>query len=398
MMKKILFVVDERRLGGVSIVLENILKNIERKDYDITVLVLHNNGDRLNDLPEGIKVIYGNSYFDVIDLDFSSLLKNKKIFKAIKKIYISLLIKIGRIDRYIKKARKKMGLSMYDIEIAFKSGFCSLFVAYGDASKKLNWVHEDYKTYNKTKKYEKTFKKAFSAFDKHVIVSDEAAKSFNDIYNMSERSVIIENYIDISSLKEKIKEESNIKVDNNKFNIVTLGRFCYEKGFDRLIEAVKLLSERTELLNISKIMIYILGTGSEEILTNKINKYNLNEYIQVINTSKLNNNPYAFMKQCDTYIMSSRSESFGMVRIEALTIGLPVITTNVANTYKMVNEDIGIVTENSTEGIYNALKYALEHPEKISKLKENVKSYSYIDENKKIIEKIDKLLEEYCAD
>lgn len=397
-MKKILFVVDERKLGGVSIVLESILKNIERKDYDITVLVLHNNGDRLNDLPQDVKVIYGNSYFNVIDLDFSSLIKNINIFKAIKKIYISLLMKSGRIDKYIKKARNKMALEQYDIEIAFKAGFCSLFVANGNAKRKLNWVHEDYKTYNKTKKYEKTFKMAFRAFNRHIIVSDEALKSFNDIYNMKERSVVIENYIDIAALEDKAKEKSNITIDNNKFNIVTLGRFCYEKGFDRLIEAVKLLSERTELLNISKIMIYILGTGSEEILTNKINKYNLNEYIQVINTSKLNNNPYAFMKQCDTYIMSSRSESFGMVRIEALTIGLPVITTNVANTYKMVNEDIGIVTENSTEGIYNALKYALEHPEQISKLKENVKSYSYIDENKKIIEKIDKLLEEYCAD
>ena len=62
-MKKILFVVDERKLGGVSIVLENILKNVDRNNLKINVLVLHNNGDRLNDLPEGVNVIYGNSYF-----------------------------------------------------------------------------------------------------------------------------------------------------------------------------------------------------------------------------------------------------------------------------------------------------------------------------------------------
>ena len=54
-------------------------------------------GDQLADLPEGVNVIYGNSYFDVIDLDFSSLLKNKKIFKALKKLYLSLLMKSGKL-------------------------------------------------------------------------------------------------------------------------------------------------------------------------------------------------------------------------------------------------------------------------------------------------------------
>ena len=38
-----------------------------------------------------------------------------------------------------------------------------------------------------------------------------------------------------------------------------------------------------------------------------------------------------------------------------------------------------------------------EHIEHIKMLKENVKSYSYINENKRIIEKIDRLLEECCA-
>jgi len=392
-MNKVLFVVDERMLGGVSIVLENILNNMSRKNLDITVLVLHNNGDRLVKLPSDIKVIYGGSYFNVIDLDFSSLIKSKKIFKAIKKAYISLLMKTGKIEQYIKKTRKSINLERYDIEIAFKSGFCSLFVAYGDAPKKINWIHEDYKTYNKTKKYEKLFKTAFSAFDKHVVVSDDAAKSFNDIYGMQNKSIVIENYIDTEYIKEKGNEESSIAVIKSKVNLVTLGRFCTEKGFDRLIDAVNKLKEE-RVKELEKLKVYILGYGKDEyMLKTKINEFNLREYVQVVNVKEVDNNPYAFMKQCDLYVMTSRSESFGMVRIEALILGLPVITTTVANTEKMINNDSGIVVDNSTEGIYIGLKQVLVNPELVTKLKENVKKYSYDKENERIIAEIESILE-----
>lgn len=396
-MKKVLFVVDERKLGGVSVVLENILNHISMEKLDITVLVLHNNGDRLENLPQNVKIIYAGSYFNTVDLDFSSLLKSKKIFKALKKAYISYLMKTGRIEKYIQKARKAMNLGEYDIEIAFKAGFCSLFVAYGNSTKKLNWVHEDYKTYNKTKKYENTFKMAFNAFDKHIIVSEQAAKSFNDIYGMEDKTIVIENYIDGEHIKAEGEKESTLAVRKDRLNIVTLGRFCAEKGFDRLIEAVNMLKEEKSK-ELEKLKVYILGYGKDEtMLKDKINEYNLAEYVQVIHVKELDNNPYAFMKLCDLYLMSSRSESFGMVRIEALLLGLPVITTNVANTENMINETKGVIVDNSVDGIYNGLKQVLEDEEFVNKLKENVKDYSYDKENERIINEIEILLEDSCG-
>ena len=396
-MKKVLFVVDERQLGGVSIVLENILKNISNKKFDISVLVLHNNGNRLENLSSDVKIIYGTSYFDVIDLDFSHLLKTGKIFKAMKKAYIAMLMKTGKIEGYIKCARNKMNLDKYDIEISFKAGFCSLFVVCGDSRYKINWVHEDYKTYNKTKKYEKLFKKVFRAFDKHVVVSEQAAKSFNDIYDLCDSTQVIENHIDVEGVKIKSNDEIKLDIDTKKTNVVTLGRFCTEKGFDRLIDAVNLLKEEN-INKIDNLCVYILGYGSDEIdLNNRIKLYNLEEQIKIINTNMLDNNPYAFMKKCDLYIMPSRSESFGMVRIEALALGLPVITTNVANTQKMINDKIGIIVENSTKGIYNGLKQVLENKENLNCLKDNVSNYSYDNENKRIIKEIENLLEENCG-
>lgn len=395
MKKKVLFVVDERKLGGVSIVLENILNKIDLKRLDITVLVLHNNGTRLSNLRPEIKVIYGPKKLDIVDRGVKELLFAGNLFGALRKLYLAYLMKTCKAKKYMSKIRKDMKLEDYDVEVAFKAGICSVFVASGNAKYKINWVHEDYKTYNMTKRYEKFFRIVLGAFNKHIIVSCDAAKSFNEIYGYTERTEVVENYIDEVGILEKAKFESDIAVNKNRLNVVTLGRFCYEKGFDRIILALNKLKE--DNIKTDKIKVYILGYGKEQVKLNKqIEEYNLKDNIEVITMSELDNNPYAFMKNCDLYIMPSRSESFGMVRIEALILGLPVVTTNVANTDKMVNKEMGIVVDNTDEGIYNGLKEIITNDKLVEKLIENTKYYTYEGENKRIINKIKEVLEVDC--
>ena len=392
MKKRVLFVVDERKLGGVSVVLENILNKLDLKRFNITVLVLHDNGTRLSNLRPEIKVIYGPKSLDMIDISAKELVVSGNIIGAIKKIILACLMKLGKAHKYLRKIRKTMELGSYDVEVAFKAGICSVFVASGDSKYKINWVHEDYKTYNMTKRYENYFKIVFNAFDKHVIVSEDAAKSFNDIYGLKNRTEVIENYIDEAGILEQAKVEPDITVSNRKLNIVTLGRFCYEKGFDRIVSAISKLRE--DDVKIDKLKVYILGYGKKKVKLNKmIEEANLKDYIQIITMNELDNNPYSFMKRCNLYIMPSRSESFGMVRIEALILGLPVITTNVANTNKMINKELGIVVDNTDIGIYKGLKEILTNDELVEELIENTKYYTYEGENQRIINNVMKVLE-----
>ena len=388
-MKKVLFVVDERKLGGVSVLLESILKNINIKNLDITLLVLHNNGDRFSNIPKGIKVQYIDGMLDVIDLDFKQLLKSFKLIKAIKKLLISISIKNGRIKNTILRIRKKYGISGFDTEVAFKAGFCSLFVACSDSSNKINWIHEDYATFNSTRRYEKTFKKILPLFDKHVVVSNDAAKSFNNIYHQEAKTLIIENYINEKEILKLACELPEHKTESSKLNIVTLARLSYEKGLDRLIEALGAINKE---LDISKVSISILGNGKmKKTLQEQINKNGLERTITIYENLQ---NPYSFMKQHDMFIMPSRSESFGMVRIESLILGLPVLTTNVSHTSEIINDKNGIIVENSVDGIYHGLKEVILNPEKVDILKENIKGYSYEKKNTEIMLLIQKTLEE----
>lgn len=53
-------------------------------------------------------------------------------------------MKTGLIHHFIKKERKKIIKKQYDVEVAFKEGFCTIFVTDGDSKKKINWIHVDY--------------------------------------------------------------------------------------------------------------------------------------------------------------------------------------------------------------------------------------------------------------
>ena len=62
-MRNVLFVVDEKQMGGVSVLLEDILKKLNFFKFNVDVMVLHNNGDYLDDLPKDVNVIYGSRFF-----------------------------------------------------------------------------------------------------------------------------------------------------------------------------------------------------------------------------------------------------------------------------------------------------------------------------------------------
>ena len=384
-MKKILFVVDENKTGGVSILLEDMLKTINLKNKRIDVLVLHDSGDRLKKLPKEVNVIYGSKYFDVIDLTIGEVIKTKNIMKLIKKIILVFDMKTGLIKKKIKRERKKILKGKYDIEIAFKDGFTAIFTAFGNSGKKIHWLHYNYKDFNPNAKYNKLFNNILSCFDNIIAVSENVMNDFNKLYHLEDKTNVIHNLIDIKKIMNNSKEE--IK-KGKKLNIISVGRLHAIKGYDQLIDAVYKLNEEnlTQKLNIK-----IYGDGPEkESLQNKILNYNLENVITLEGGTI---NPYALMKNADLFIMPSKFESFGLVAIESLILGTPVIATNTGIVDKVITNNFnGIIVENSIEGLYNGLKDILINNKKIDLLKENAKSFDYTDQNNDILDKLEQLL------
>lgn len=381
-MRKILFVVDERQMGGVSVLLDDILKRINLKKFNVDVMVLHNNGDYLDDLPEGVDVIYGSPFFEVVDLSLKEVIKTKNIFKIIKKIYLVFLMKTGLIKGKIKKGRKKCLSKKYDTEVAFKDGFTALFTAYGDSEKKIHWLHTDYVMHDCTAKYHNLFEKTFPLFDKIIGISHAVVERFNQVYPGIQCEVIY-NLIDIAKIK-KMGEENDIHLGDG-INFVSCGRIHEMKGYDRLINVFHRLDDMGLLKHVS---LTIIGDGPDfSKIQNLVQEYGLKDKVKLLGRRK---NPYPYVKAADAFLMCSRYEPFGLVVLEAMVLGTPVISTEVASIREIMREDYGIITDNNEEGLINAIAEVIKNPNYLNKYRENLKKYNY--DCDKIVKEIEDVL------
>lgn len=369
-MKKILFVVDEKKMGGVSVLLSDILNNINLKNKEIDIMVLHNSGDYLDDLPKGVNLIYGTSFFDVIDLTFNEVLKSKNISKIYKKLKLVFLMRTGLIKNKIIKERKKCINKKYDVEVAFKDGFCAIFTAYGDSKKKYHWLHTDYSMYDCTANYKKLFIDVFSKFDSIIAISKSVAKKFNEKYEFKKMKVIY-NLINTEKIKEKSKE-FEVKNDSNKINFISVGRFHNMKGYDRLIDVFVKLNKEIGLDNVT---LRLIGNGPDfDLVKTKIKENNLDD---IIILEGLKKNPFPYVKSSDVFLMCSRYEPFGLVILEAMVLNVPVLSTEVASINEIMDKKYGMIVENSEEGLYNGIKSIIQDNSILIKYKKELNKYKY---------------------
>ena len=345
-MKKVLFVVDERMMGGVSVLLQDILRFINIKKYEIDVMILHNHGDYLNNLDKSINIIYGTPFFEAVDYNLKEVLKSKNLKLIFRKCYLVFLLKTKLIGKKIIKERKKCLTKKYDVEVAFKDGITAVFTAYGDSTKKYHWLHTDYSQFDPVSKYKSLFQEIFLKFDKIIGISNGVLIEFLKIYKARDTEVIY-NLIDEEKIKKNSLEE-NIEFKNDKLNLISVGRIHPMKGYDRLIEVLHQLDINEKL---DKVCVRLIGSGpDDEKIKGMIENYKLQD--KVIFMGK-KTNPFPYVKASDCFLMTSRFEPFGLVILESLILKVPVLSLEVLSIHEIMKEKYGIIVENSFEGLYN---------------------------------------------
>lgn len=339
-MKKVLLFVDNLDEGGVSKVLFDLLENINREKYDITIMALYNNGMYKDKIKEYGKFKY---CFDIPEPNDNSLKAN------LYRKYWGGVLRLPEKFMYKWFVKEK-----YDIEIAFIHGWSTKFISGSNnkKSKKIAWVHADLVTWDRVDGVFKSLehhKKAYSKFDEVICVSQTVKEGIEKKYNVKNAKVL---YNPIN--REKILKLSNEKIDDinhsNKFKLISVGRLSKEKGYDRLLRVVKkLVNEQIgcELL--------IIGSGKEyDKLNSYIKNNNLEYNIKIVGYKE---NPYKYVKSSDLFVCSSLSEGYSLVIAESLVLGIPVVSTKCSGPIEILrNGENGLLVENSEEGLYKGLK------------------------------------------
>ena len=381
--KNILIVNDEMQVGGVARVLNNMLSDIKDLDYNIDILILHKHGEMLKDIPDNYNVLETTPFFEVCDLPVNEGLHTKNLKIIFKRIYFFLVMKTGLIHHYIKKERKKIIHKQYDVEIAYKEGFCTIFVADGDSKKKVNWIHVDYEKNNYSKNHMRLVKNALKKIDVNVSPSSDALNAYKNTFNIDGPTEVINNFIDEKMINEKIKE--SYTYPTNEFNITNVGRLHYQKANLRMMEVCRRLNADN-----LKYDFYIVGDGEEKTeILNKIKEYNLTN----VHLIGYDPNPYKYIKNCDLFLLPSKYEGVPTVVYEALAIGdIPIVSTKVSGISEQLGDnEYGIIIDNNEDALYEKLKEIILDKNIIEPYRHKKKELT---NNKLAKEKLIKLFEE----
>lgn len=156
--------------------------------------------------------------------------------------------------------------------------------------------------------------------DKIVVQTVGISNQLLKIPGTAKKLVIIPNPIPDYSLQALDDAEGVIERYNlqDKILIGTMGSLVYAKGHDILIEAFKKISRNMDCTLI------IIGEGDQRsYLSELINRYNLSEKVLLVGKVK---NPFNIIKKFKLFIFSSRYEGFPNALLEAMSLGLPVIS------------------------------------------------------------------------
>jgi len=208
-------------------------------------------------------------------------------------------------------------------------------------------------------------KEMFTKSKKLIVYTENEKNNIKNLYNIKHNNfAIIPQNIDLPTLDRQSSMD--------KIKILFVGRLIKDKGIEELIEIFDEIS-----LNYKNVELVIVGDG---VLKENLELNNHNKKVTFVGW-KEGVELYNYYNTCDIFCFPSKTETFGMVLIEAMKYKIPIITTegdSVANIVE--NNYSGLTSRLTCEN--NMLKINKEDfKEKIIKLIEDKKLRSYLANN-----------------
>ena len=323
-------------LGGMEVGVHNLAKNLVNLGHEPIVITSYSIFRKLK--KKRISLPYKVIFFYPFMLSSFNLSHKLGFFLS---------------EKYFKLLQKIYNFDFWHITMAFPLGV--MFINYATKNKFLNFliraVGEDIQSdkkikygYSLIKKNKKLMKSFLPQCNNFVSISESIYKiykslgiSHKSIHHIS-NGVCTNRFKPLSKSKiNELKKKCRIKKDIPVF--ITLGRNHPKKNFNFLLKLANRMS-----LERKKFKFLIVGQGVRA-LREKVNLYNLAEYIILIDTyndinDEINDFPphkiIEYLLISDFFIFPSMLESFGVVLIEAMAAGLPIVANNIPGSRDIV--------------------------------------------------------------
>lgn len=355
-MKKILITAYNLDIGGIETSLINLLKRLDLKKYQITLVLERKEGIFLDQVPKGIEVI-----------DYNLCYSKNIVYRKIKNRLKLILWRLSHKNKYD-----------YSICFATHSIPGALIALNGSANNAI-WIHGNYCNYfdynlDKVNNFFKGIK--LSKFKNYVFVSHENKNETKKYYKLTGNIYVINNIIDGDNIIKQSKEKIEYKKSAKTVFINVSRHDEYQKKITRIIEASrKLLKEGYDF------ELLLIGDGPDnQMYKDLVKTYHLEKNIKFLGKKS---NPFPYYKTADACILSSQNEGYPVVFNEARVLNIPLITTKVSD-YQDIDNLYGIVVDQ--DKIYDGMKQFLNKGYTIKN------KFNYQEYNRDIISKIENLI------
>lgn len=357
-MKKVLFLIHDLGQGGAEKVLVNLVNNMDRSKFDITVMSLFGGGVNEKFLSSDI------NYITVFEKMIPGNSKLMKIFtpEQLHKLFIK---------------------EKYDIEISYLEGPSARVVSgcRNPGTKLISWVHGEQHTRGAASasfRSEREAENCYAKFDRHVFVANTVKVDFLSLFPQTAPCDVLYNTVESDKIQSLSKEPVEEIVDGGATKLVSTGTLKEVKGFDRLLRITKKLTSAGK-----KVHLYLLGRGPlEDDLKKYVYENGLENWVTFLGYQI---NPYKYVSKCDLFVCSSHREGFSTAATEALIVGTPVCTTEVSGMKEMLgeNNEYGVVVKNDEDALYEGIRNLLDRSELLSYYKEQagIRGKSFSTEN-----------------
>lgn len=204
-----------------------------------------------------------------------------------------------------------------DITISTLRRECNFIHTIRDGSIKIGELHITRNSYsilsNKIIKFSKPihnylnrrFVNKLKCFDKIILLTKEEQELWPELNN----TVVIHNYQEM---------ECKIPATLKHKRVIAVGRYTYQKGFDLLVEAWKLVADKHPDWSLN-----VYGEGNRAELEKRVNELDLTKSFMVNGRTDSIIEKYL---ESSIFVLSSRYEGFGMVLTEVMSCGVPPVS------------------------------------------------------------------------
>jgi CDP-glycerol glycerophosphotransferase len=371
--------------NGVTTSLVNLLNTIDTNQYSVT-LAIDANTIKLDNkkLAQFEKVGYeikviGKFGRMTTTLEEKWIIDNFNIHKT-----FSESEKVEIFNRaYQREFLRVFGMARFDTIISFEgynSYWIRLFGAYQGTQNRVTYLHADMLGEAQTRfPYLYGNFQSYRLYDKLISVSSDADSLNQDNlakeYNLdSDKFDYCNNVLNPNEIINRSKEEI---ADSNIFNrgktFINIARLSPEKDHKKLIYAFSKVLEKEK-----KSKLIIIGDGPLRVeLQQLVKKLSLKGRVLLLGQKF---NPMPYLKASDCFVLSSNYEGQGLVLLEAMVLGIPVISTDISGPRSVIKDGLGLLVDNSVDGLSQGMLKFLEDSKSISR------EFNYKEYNKEALE------------